>query len=155
LTITEFMDRYAAGLTLYARAWCDGPEDVVAVAFGKFAQLAELPRDPQAWLFTVVRNGAMDAGKSERRRARRERAASRPEAWFVESQVDGIDATEAVVALQALPEVEREVIIARLWGELTLEQIATVQGCALSTVHRRYEAGIAALQERFGVIWPS
>jgi DNA-directed RNA polymerase specialized sigma24 family protein len=46
------------------------------------------------------------------------------------------------------------VIVARLWGGMTLEQVAAVAGCSLTTAHRRFEAGIAALRERLGVTCP-
>ena len=32
-----------------------------------------------------------------------------------------------------------------------MEQVASVTGCSLTTAHRRFEAGIAALRERLGV----
>ena len=38
-----------------------------------------------------------------------------------------------VAALQQLPEDQREVIVARLWGGLSFEQIAEVAGCSAST----------------------
>ena len=34
------------------------------------------------------------------------------------------------------------------------EQVAGVAGCSLTTAHRRFEAGIAALRERLGVTCP-
>ena len=38
--------------------------------------------------------------------------------------------------------------MARLWGGLTLEEVARLQGCSTTTAHRRYRAGLARLQER-------
>ncbi|MDB5307321.1 MAG: sigE 8 [Gemmataceae bacterium] len=149
--IADLTAAHAAALVLYARQWCDTPEDVVQDAFCKLVVPGTPPADPTAWLFRVVRNAAVDAGRSARRRVRREQAAARPVRWFVEAEVDGLDAETAVSALESLPPDLREVIIARLWGGLTLEQIATAAGCSVSTAHRRFEAGIAALRERFGV----
>jgi RNA polymerase sigma-70 factor (ECF subfamily) len=48
----------------------------------------------------------------------------------------------------------REVIVARLWGGMTLEAIAAVVGCSVTSAHRRFEAGVAALRERLGVPCP-
>src|SRR3954464_15710175 len=85
----ELLDRHAAALELYARQWCDTPEDVVQEAFLKLAGLRELPQSPSAWLFRVVRNGAIDAGQAARRRKRYETAASAESiAWF-EPETDG------------------------------------------------------------------
>ena len=55
------VDRYAAALELYARQWCHAPEDVVQEAFLKLVAQRPLPDQPAAWLFRVVRNGALNA----------------------------------------------------------------------------------------------
>ena len=57
----RLVDRHAAALELYARQWCDTPEDVVQEAFLKLAGQRPLPDKPAAWLFRVVRNGALNA----------------------------------------------------------------------------------------------
>ena len=150
----ELIDFHAAALVLYARTWCASPDDVVQDAFCKLAEQRASPDDPIAWLYRVVRNRALDVGKSDRRRSRREAAAARPVRWFAEASVDGLDAEVAVAALVSLPVEQREVIVARLWGGLTLEQAASAAGCSVSSAHRRYEAGIRALQERLGVPCP-
>ena len=53
------VDRYAAALELYARQWCHAPEDVVQEAFLKLVAQRPPPDQPAAWLFKVVRNGAV------------------------------------------------------------------------------------------------
>jgi RNA polymerase sigma-70 factor (ECF subfamily) len=152
--IAELIDTHAAALVLFARQWCAAPEDVVQAAFAKLAAARPMPDDPPAWLFRVVRNAAIDAGKADRRRRLRERAVARPVRWFAESVIEGLDAATAVRALESLSADQREIIVARLWGGMTLEQAAAVAGCSVSSAHRRYEAGIAALRERLGVECP-
>jgi DNA-directed RNA polymerase specialized sigma24 family protein len=151
--LADLIADHAAALVLFARQWCDCPEDVVQEAFCKLAR-ASPPDDPAAWLYRVARNAALDAGRSARQRVRREQAAARPVLWFAEGAVDGLDAGTAVAVLESLAPEMREVIVARLWGGLTLEQVAEAAGCSVSTAHRRYEAGIAALRERLGVACP-
>lgn len=153
--LADLIHAHAAALVLFARQWCAAPEDVVQEAFCKLAAQPAWPEDPPAWLFRVVRNAAIDVGKAERRRTRREAVAARPVRWFSERESEGLDAAAAVAALEALPPDQREVIVARLWGGMTLEQAATVAGCSVSTAFRRYEAGIAALRERLGVECPT
>jgi RNA polymerase sigma factor (sigma-70 family) len=148
--LARLIDGHAAPLVLYARQWCAEPEDVVQEAFVKLARQRGLPDDLVAWLYRVVRNGAIDAAKMARRRQRRESAAARPVRWFVEAEVDGLDAETAVAALKRLGPEEREVIVARRWGGLSFEQIALVAGCSASTAFRRYTAGLDALRERLG-----
>jgi RNA polymerase sigma-70 factor (ECF subfamily) len=151
----RLVDSHGPALILYARQWCDAPEDVVQEAFLKLAALGEAPRALLPWLYRVVRNAALDVAKAARRRQRRELVVARPERWFVEDEVDGLDAATAVEALRGLPEEEREVLIARLWGGLSFEQIAEVSGCSTSTAFRRYSAGLDALRKILGVPCPN
>ncbi len=59
--IARLIDAHAAPLVLYARQWCDAPEDVVQEAFIKLVRQSRPPADAVAWLYRVVRNGALDA----------------------------------------------------------------------------------------------
>ena len=149
--LADLIDAHAAALVLFARQWCAAPEDIVQDSFCK---LAAWPDDPVAWLYRVAKNAAIDAGKADRRRARREATAARPVRWFAEREIDGLDAAAAVAALDGLPADQREAIVGRLWGGMTLEQVAAVAGCSVSSAHRRFEVGIAALRERLGVECP-
>ena len=72
----RLVDRHAAALELFARQWCDTPEDVVQEAFVKLASARTPPENPSAWLFRVVRNGALNAAQAARRRRRHESEAA-------------------------------------------------------------------------------
>ncbi|MGA2704110.1 MAG: sigma-70 family RNA polymerase sigma factor [Isosphaeraceae bacterium] len=121
----NLLDQHADAIELYARQWCDVPEDVVQDAFLKLAAERTLPDNPAAWLFRVVRNGAIDAGQAARRRKRYETtAASRAPPWFEadpDERPEAVDPEQAASELQALPIEEREIIVAHLWGGLTFE----------------------------------
>lgn len=151
--LAELIDRHAPALALYARQWCLAPDDAVQDAFCRLVLQNPPPNDPTAWLYRVVRNLAIDAGKADRRRRHREERIARVE-WFVEPEIDGLDAEAAVAALESLVPDQREVIVARLWGGLKFEQIAEAAGCSVSSAYRRYEAGISVLRERLGVACP-
>jgi RNA polymerase sigma factor (sigma-70 family) len=148
------VDRHGPPLVLYARQWCHAPEDVVQEAFLKLAAARTPPREVVPWLYRVVRNAALDAGKLNRRRQQRESAVARP-SWFVEPEIDGLDADRAVAALERLPVEQREIIVARLWGGLSFEEIAAVAGCSASTAFRRYGAGIDSLRRELDVPCPN
>ncbi len=151
----NLLDQHAAALELFARQWCDVPEDVVQDAFLKLAAQRSLPDNPAAWLFRVVRNGAIDAGQAARRRKRYETAAASWAAPWFEADPDecpgAVDPEQAASELKTLPIEEREIIVAHLWGGLTFEQIAGVAGCSASTAHRLYTRGLLTLRERLGV----
>ena len=151
----QLMDAHAAPLVLYARQWCDAPEDIVQDAFLKLVRQGRQPPDAVAWLYRVVRNGSIDAARRAQRRQRRESAAARPVRWFVEPEVDGLDAETAVAALERLVPEQREVIVAHHWGGLSFEQVAAVVGCSASTAFRRYAAGVEALRKQLGVTCPN
>jgi RNA polymerase sigma-70 factor (ECF subfamily) len=146
------VDKHAAALVLYARQWCATPEDVVQEAFIKLAGQRPPPTQALAWLYKAVRYGALSAARAERRRKHHEaQAAARAPAWFQVAEGDGLDATTAAAALQSLAVELREVLVARLWGGLTFEQIAALAGLSTSTAHRYYHAGLDALRERLRV----
>jgi len=139
------IDRHAAALELYARQWCACPEDVVQEAFLKLSRQAPEPPQVVAWLHRVVRNAAISAGRSERRRQHHESTAARTP-WFTDDAAGRLDAAALTEALASPAPDEREAIVAHLWGGLTFEQIAEVSGTSAATVHRRYAAGLNDLR---------
>lgn len=147
-TLTDLLARHGPALALYARQWTDAPEDAVQDALVALAGLGRVPENPAAWLFRAVRHRAADRRKADARRKRRE---SERATWFAPECVSDLDAESAVRALESLPGEQREIIVARLWGGLTLAEAASAAGCGVSTAHRRYEAGIAALRAALGV----
>lgn len=154
--LSQLIDRHAAPLELYAAQWTDAPADVVQEAFVELIRQPAEPQQPAAWLYRVVRNRAISAGRSDQRRRRREaEAAGRCEPWFAPTDEAALDADAATAALRELPLEQREVIVAHLWGGLSFSQIAELNGTSPSTAHRRYEAGLATLRERLKVTWTS
>jgi RNA polymerase sigma-70 factor (ECF subfamily) len=149
----QLIDNHSAALALYARQWCRAPEDVVQEAFLKLAAQRRPPECPVAWLYQVVRNGALSAARAERRRRQHEStAAARAEPWFVPALGAALDGEAARQALEALPVDLREPVIAHLWGGLSFNEIGQLMGCSTATAHRRYLEGLAALRERFGTV---
>ena len=150
----RLLDEHADALTLYARGWCETPEDVVQDALMQLMRQPRLPERVVPWLYRVVRNGAISAARAASRRRRHETfAAGREENWFVAASGERLDAATATQALKELSEEQRETIVARLWGGLTFEEIAELTEASSSTAHRRYEAGLKTLRERLGVEW--
>jgi RNA polymerase sigma-70 factor (ECF subfamily) len=144
--------QHGPALRLYARQWGGGAEDLVQDAFVRLAQQAPPPDRVLPWLYRVVRNEALAGQRSAARRRRREQRAGAPEAWFGPAE-GRLEADEATRLLAELPLEWREVIVARLWGGLTFEEIAALVGCSPPTAHRRYHTGLAQLRERLEGQW--
>src|SRR5438067_1115855 len=139
--------RHAPALRLYARQWVDGGEDLVHDAFVALARQEPPPGQVLPWLYRVVRNAALADRRAAARRRRREALAGAPEAWFSRAD-DRLDAADAARLLADLPLDQREVIVARLWGGLTFDEVAQLVDCSLPTAHRRYHAGLTELRTR-------
>ena len=151
----RLLDEHGPALVLFAQQWCRTPEDVVQEAFLRLLRQEPAPENAVGWLYRVVRNEAIAASRSSQRRSRREAAAAGDrEPWFESVEGQRLDAAAATEAVEQLPIELRETIVARLWGGLSLKQIAELTGTSISTVHRRYEAGLTALRERLGVTCP-
>jgi RNA polymerase sigma factor (sigma-70 family) len=148
----QLLDRHGPALVLFARQWTASPEDVVQEAFVRLSQQAECPQDPAAWLYRVVRNGAISAGRSESRRRRHETvAAELTEGQRFEPAIDiALDGQTAAEALEHLTPEERSVVIARVWGGLTFAQIAEINETSASGVHRQYQMALQHLRELLG-----
>ncbi|MCL2710257.1 MAG: sigma-70 family RNA polymerase sigma factor [Planctomycetaceae bacterium] len=142
-----------APLLLYARQWDgEGAEDAVQVALLKFLQefgtgRRPIPDNPIGWLFKVVRNERNHRFRKEKVRREHDRKyAETREAWFIPSPETTIDAQAAAESLRKLPMENREVIVAKIWGDLSFEEIAKLLGTSRSTAHRRYVEGLNELK---------
>jgi RNA polymerase sigma factor (sigma-70 family) len=145
----RLLDRHAATLELYARQLCNCPEDVVQEAFVELARQPGVPVDLMPWLYRVVRNKAISASRAIRRhKVHESQAAGRHRAWFEPSPGDALDAATAMMVLENLPPIDREVVIARIWGGLTFQQIGELIGATDSTAHRHYESALVAIRQK-------
>ena len=149
--LSEWYDAYCDRLLLYARTWldADAAQDVVQAAFARLMSQTQAPSDVQAWLFRTVRNGAITRLREAQRHKRHDRRLSeKSSSWFENRPDDLIDGRAAQQVLMSLPEPQREVVLLRIWGQLTLAQIAQIVGSPVTTVHSRYKAALAAIRER-------
>jgi RNA polymerase sigma factor (sigma-70 family) len=147
----ELLDRHAAALVLFARQFCRSPEDVVQEAFMQLARQAAAPNEPAAWLFRVVRNGALSAARGEQRRRKHEAAAAtRRSNWFLPAEASRLDAHWVAETLAELALDQREIVVAHLWGGLKFQQIAELSGVSPATAYRRYESALRALRAKLG-----
>lgn len=109
------------------------------------------PDNPPAWLFKTVRRKALNLARSESRRAtHQQQAALRREPWFEDAHDRRIVVEEVEAALAQLPSLERQIVVARVWGELTFDQIAEVVDKSASSVHRHFHGALEIMAELLG-----
>jgi len=149
--LAAWYDAYSSRLRLYARNWLtdEASQDAVQAVFVRLMGQVVGPRDVQAWLFRAVRNEAIIRLRQQQRAARLDgQLGAQQEPWFEGRADDLIDARTAQEILMGLPETQREVVLLRIWGQLSLKQTSQIVGSPLTTVHSRYKAALAAIRER-------
>ncbi len=147
-------------LVLFARQWLPDiadAEDAVQEAFVRFWRKHRTPDERHAGLlFASVRNAALDHIRRETRRKRRESLASdeqisstddAPPEISLFTSADGSDAITVEATLRQLPAEQREVLVLKIWGELTFAQIADALGLSPNTAASRYRYAITALRK--------
>ena len=104
-------------------------------------------RDPIPFLYQCVRSAALNWRRERGRREKHERAVN-PQPLFAtdEDRLAQAAADEAIEkALRGLSDQQREVVVMRIWGELTFPQIGEVLSISPSTADTRYRAGLKQL----------
>lgn len=147
----RFVDAQSATLLLFARQWNEREaEDIVQTALLKFLAECEkkkTPENPLGWLFSVVRNEAISRLRRRKTQTLHNRlyAGHRPQ-WFEAAHESRLDAQTVVERLKQLPLEYREIIVAKIWGERSFEEIAALVGSSRSAVHRKYVEGLRLLK---------
>lgn len=99
---------------------------------------------PLPYLCRAVRNAALN---DRRARARDVTLDDGISSWLAAPERLGHLVITVETALGRLPAEQREVIVLRIWGGLTLQEVSDVVGVPLNTVASRYRYGAAKLRE--------
>ncbi len=104
---------------------------------------------PLALVFATLQHRAIDWARREDRRAAREQATVQPAAtpWCDTSVEDRERARLMQEAMRKLPEIYREVVTLKIWGELTFGEIAEVLQVSANTAASRYRYGLEELRK--------
>ena len=142
----------APKLLLFARQWVGSvadAEDVVQTAFVKFwRHRPDASTEHYPLLYSAVRTSALDLIRTDSRRGRREQVvATDPDEPFFDAAIERNENADLInSALQHLPESQREVLVLRIWGELSFAEIATTLGDSINTVASRYRYALDSLR---------
>ena len=146
----------APKLLLFARQWLPCPadaEDVVQAAFVKFwRHRPDAQPEHYPLLYSTVRTTALDFLRGNDRRTRRENdpdaGVLREDEPFFDHSIEQHENTALVEeALRWLPPPQREVLVLRIWSDLTFAQIAETLGESINTVASRYRYALDALRK--------
>ena len=144
--IGQLLDRHGPALRLYAAQWTTSPDDCVQEALIELARQPATPESPVAWLFRVVRNRALNAARAARRRQTHEETASRLRKDRRAGGGGAQDAAGLRELLERLDESAREIVVLRIWGKLTWQEIANLAGGSSSSAQRNYEKALTVLR---------
>lgn len=123
-------------------------EDLVQEAFVRLLRQPTQPENVRAWLFRVVRNESASLGRRlglTRVSARALGNRTRP--WFESGVEDLMDARAVQALLETLPKYLREVVLLRIWGQMSLKEIAQIVDRPVSTVHHWYQEALETLRQ--------
>jgi RNA polymerase sigma-70 factor (ECF subfamily) len=143
----------APGLVLFARQFVRtsaDAEDIVQDAFVRFWR-KEHSIQNRGLLYATVRTVALDLLRRDTRRARREANASLEMEQTAAPQFNFDDDAqqELAAAVDLLPVEQREVLVMKIWNELTFAEIGEALGISQNTAASRYRYALAALKKNF------
>ena len=144
--VRRLYEVHGRALLAYACAFLHDPseaEDVVHQVFLQLLRDSATEISSSGYLFRAVRNRALN----QLRGRSREVALDGGVQWLESPS----GSTETALALQSalgtLPQEQREVIVLRVWGQMTFEEVAGVVGVSPNTAASRYRYGLAKLSE--------
>jgi RNA polymerase sigma-70 factor, ECF subfamily len=150
-TWKEWFRRNGPRLLVCARQWtrtAADAEDIVQEAFVRFwRHQRRLGGEPLGLVLVSIRRAACDLARREQRRSRREESVE-DDAGIFETLGEHDDRRIAIEqALQGLPEEQRQVLVLKIWGERTFEQIGADLGIPANTAASRYRYALLALRK--------
>lgn len=150
----DWLTEYGSRLMLFARQQtrCEADaEDVLQAALIRTWKTHQAAPDAQvvSLAYTNIRRCAIDLGRNNDRRKKREEEAAREQgelvAWFELPEDDTNRALQ--VAMSKVPEKFREVITLKVWGEQTFDEIGKTLEISPNTAASRYRYGMDALRK--------
>jgi len=148
-----WLDEHAPRLLAYARQWAGssgGAEDIFQDAFVRFWAKRDSVRDPVTYLYRCVRTTAMNSMRSRKRRKDHEAASIPPGPGDNPHTIVEQSERRMLIenALAGLPLDQREVVVMKIWGEMTFSQIGEVMSLPRSTAHATYGVAMTRLHEK-------
>jgi RNA polymerase sigma factor (sigma-70 family) len=148
--LAQWYETYGTELMLYARQWSSDQqaEDIVQDAFIKLLKQRRSPANTRAWLFRVVRNDSISKVRSIQQQQKADQKILESEVvWFESRSSDLIDANAAQNILQTLPAHLREIVMLRIWGQMSLKEIAQIMDKSIPMIHKDYKKALEMIRK--------
>ena len=159
--IAGLIDVTAVRLIRWAVSITRHQHDAEDAVQGVFVRLAGRPApflaadQPWAYLLTAVRHESIATTRRSRRMTFF-RTLADLKTWLPVDRLDQQESVEAVWrAIRRLPPEQAEVVVLKLWEEMTFPQIAAVVGVPLDTVASRYRYALRKLRRSLGDLCPA
>ena len=138
-------------LLLFARRWTNcraDAEDIVQEAFVRFWR-RQHSIENRALLYAAVRSAALDRLRRDERRVRREARVALDGVGHAEPQFATFDEGQRLLAeaVERLPNEQREVVILKIWNELTFAEIGKILEISQNTAASRYRYALGTLKK--------
>jgi len=149
--LVKWYNAYGTQLLLYARQWNPNwqAEDIVQEAFIKLLKQRKSPENARAWLFRVVRNVSISKARSLQRREKSvQKIPAKEVKWFESHSNDLIDARLAQSILLMLPSNLREIVMLRIWGQMSLKEIAEITNKSIPWIHKEYKRALEMIRKK-------
>jgi RNA polymerase sigma-70 factor (ECF subfamily) len=149
-TVEQLYHHHGPALLAYATSILESrsaAQDVLHQVFLKLLSgKVRMPEEPRPYLFRAVRNEALN----HRRAGARESALEDSTLGFVPPASMDEAAIELSRALADLPSDQRQILVLKIWGELTLQEAAELLDISPNTAASRYRYALTKLRERLG-----
>lgn len=148
---TAWIDQNGEAFFLYARQQCrseSDAKDVLQDALTEAWKRTQKGLPDRSLVFATIRRRAIDCGRSIDRRAIREiKYGGKGENWFLPDYSFGDVRNQLASAIETLPETLREVLILKIWGDLSFPAISQLIGIPAATATSRYRYALERLRE--------
>lgn len=146
----ELYEAHATEWLLYGRALGLGhaeAQDVLQDSFVALLALREKPANPRHYGLRTFRNRALNYRRGLFRRLARELESKR---WFESSEEVSPQELAAQKCLEGLPRDQREVIVLKIWHQMTYDEIGQLLEISSNTAAGRYRYGLEKLRTCLG-----
>jgi RNA polymerase sigma-70 factor (ECF subfamily) len=144
--VRRLYEEHGRALLAYACALVRDPSAAEDVLHQVFLNLLRGKRTidgaPAAYLFRSVRNTALNHIRGQAR----EVELADGGVWLESPDGSRETAMALQSALRSLPDEQREVVVLKIWGQLTFEEAAAVIGISPNTAASRYRYGLEKLK---------